>query len=43
MDYEEIEFICESCGKRIRRVRGKNNNIKEFLCQRCAKKIIETE
>lgn len=43
MEYEEIEFICEVCGKRVRRVRRKSKATKKFLCQQCAKKLTETE
>ena len=41
-DYEEVELICEVCGKKIKRVRRKSNKSRKFLCQRCGKKVIET-
>ena len=43
MEYEEIEFICEGCGKKVKRVRMKKDGGKEFLCQKCAKRLAETE
>ena len=42
-EYEEVEFICEVCGKKVKRVRRKSIASKEFLCQQCGKKITETE
>ena len=42
-EYEEIEFICEGCGKKVKRVRRKSKVSKEFLCQKCAKGLAETE
>jgi predicted SprT family Zn-dependent metalloprotease len=43
MEYEEIEFVCEGCGKKVKRVRGKKKGEKEYLCQQCGKKLVETE
>jgi predicted SprT family Zn-dependent metalloprotease len=43
MEYEEIEFVCEGCGKKVKRVRRKSKSAREFLCQKCAKKLAETE
>ena len=42
-DYEEVEFVCEGCNKKVKRVRRKSKATKKFLCQGCAKKLIETE
>ncbi len=36
-DYEEVEFVCECCGKKVKRIRRKNNDSNEFLCQQCGK------
>jgi len=43
LEYEEVELVCEGCGKKVKRVRRKNKDKKEFLCQKCGKRIVETE
>ena len=42
-DFEEVEFVCEGCGKKVKRVRRKKEGGKEYLCQQCGKKLAETE
>jgi len=42
MEYEEFTFVCEGCGKKVRRVRRKSEEEGEFLCQQCGKKLVET-
>jgi len=41
-EYEEVEFTCEGCGKKVKRVRRKSGSSKEYLCQQCGKKLTET-
>ncbi len=41
-EYEEVEFICEGCGKKVKRVRRKSEANKKFLCQKCVKRLVET-
>ena len=41
-EYEEIEFTCEMCGKKVKRIRRKSDAPKTYLCQNCGKKIVET-
>jgi len=40
MEYEEIEFVCEVCGKKVKRVARKGKG-RVYLCQNCAKKLVE--
>jgi predicted RNA-binding Zn-ribbon protein involved in translation (DUF1610 family) len=42
-EYEEVEFVCEGCGKKVKRVRLKKKDGKEYLCQQCGKNLVETE
>ncbi|MBL7050753.1 hypothetical protein ISS04_01165 [Candidatus Woesearchaeota archaeon] len=41
-DYEEIEFVCENCGKTVKRIKRKGSDFNKFLCQQCGKISIET-
>lgn len=42
-EYEEVELVCEVCGKKVKRVRRKSKAEKEFLCQKCGKMLTETK
>jgi predicted SprT family Zn-dependent metalloprotease len=41
-EFEEVELVCEVCGKKVKRVRRKSDSEKKFLCQLCGKKLTET-
>ena len=34
-EFEEIEFKCSNCGKKIKMLKRKNYSIEGLLCQRC--------
>jgi DNA-directed RNA polymerase subunit RPC12/RpoP len=34
-EYEEIEFICYNCKKKVKMLKLKNYSTKGLLCQRC--------
>ncbi len=34
-EFEEIEFKCSNCGKKIKMLKRKNYSIDGLLCQRC--------
>jgi len=34
--YEEIEFICPNCGKKVKMLKVKGVSIEGLLCQRCS-------
>ena len=36
-EYEEVEFICEGCGKKIKMLKTKGMSTEGLLCQRCGK------
>ena len=40
--YEEVEFVCECCGKKVKRISQKRGDSNKFLCQKCGKESIET-
>jgi len=35
-DFEEIEFICSSCGKKVKMIKNKGYSTEGLLCQRCS-------